>query len=124
MISSIVFANAVHVLGAYTAYLIAICNVESGMQNVHSWRDGGSPSFGVCQIKAKTAAWIAGHKNVTFNSLNVPSVNAYYAAKYLEFQMRRYPVPYRMDCAISAYNAGSCSMKNFKTYVRKVRMGL
>ncbi len=121
MISSLIFTTALPILGIYAHYLVAICTVESSLINSTRWHDGGSPSYGLCQVKARTANWVTGNTKLNFLSLINPVSNAYHASRYLEYLFKRYPVPYRIDCAISAYNAGNCSLKGFKTYVRRVR---
>jgi len=94
----------------------AICMVESqGNTLAYSPRDAGSPSYGVCQIKMKTAIWL-GFKGDEFELMK-PDVNAMYAAKYLQYHMHRYRT---LDEAISAYNAGHATDSN-QEYVMKVK---
>ena len=82
--------------------LRSVCYVESKHNpkalNKH---DGGSPSYGLCQIKFATAKHFGfrGSPSALFN----PYTNARYAARYLDYQYRRYGSWYR---AIAAYNKG------------------
>ena len=100
----------------------AICWVESNHRNVINKDDGGSPSYGICQIKLSTANWMhfkhkLGDKELTAEDLMKPEVNILYASLYLKYQLNRYDT---LRCAISAYNAGRCIKSNQKTYVKKV----
>lgn len=83
--------------------LLAICTHESNLQNVLVPHDMGSPSYGLCQVKANTA------KMLGFNGLPIglmdPTVNVKYAAKYLKMQLERYDNDWCM--ATAAYNSGT-----------------
>lgn len=93
----------------------AVCMVEStGNAEAYSPNDAGTPSYGLCQIKMKTARWL-GFKG-TEAELMHPEMNAYYCAKYLEYNIRRYAT---LEEAISAYNAGHAVDTNYE-YVEKV----
>jgi soluble lytic murein transglycosylase-like protein len=83
------------------AILIAICSHESGLKNIVSQYDGGSPSYGVCQMKYETASML-GYLGTPQGLMN-PRTNAKYAALYLKRQYERYNDWCR---AIAAYNAG------------------
>lgn len=101
--------------------LLAICTVESNLNphavNVH---DGGSASYGLCQLKVATAKQF--DKRASPEMLLEPKDNARIAALYLRFNIGRY---YTTQCAVASYNAGSCRrnesgvIRNIK-YVRKV----
>lgn len=82
--------------------LLAICTHETGLKNIVHHNDGGSSSYGICQIKAETA------RSLNFSGkdsdLMDPNVNAGYAAKYLLKQLDRYDGDWCM--ATAAYNAG------------------
>lgn len=98
--------------------LKALCYTESRLNpKVVNMYDGGSPSYGLCQIKAGTA------KSLGFNgrikSLYDPYVNAHLAAKYLRYQFDRYNGDWTK--AVAAYNRGHAGVKimNIK-YVNKV----
>lgn len=103
------------------ALLLAICTVESNLNphalNVH---DGGSASYGLCQLKVATAKQF--DSKATPEMLLDPKHNARIAALYLRFSMNRY---YTTQCAVASYNAGSCrrndngAIRNIR-YVRKV----
>ena len=100
----------------------AICWVESSHRNVVNKNDGGSPSYGVCQIKLDTANWMKELHRIPGYTLKpadlmVKEINIFYATLYFKYQLHRYG---QLSCAISAYNAGHCIKGNQKTYVRKV----
>lgn len=112
-------AQASHVA---PALLLALCTVESTLKpKAINHYDGGSASYGVCQIKLETAVVVSDVK--TTKQLMRPNINAKVAGLYLSKQLIRYN--YNLECAIAAYNAGSCRfnknglIKNRK-YVRKV----
>lgn len=109
-------------VGVCAAILHSICAIESGGRNVTSPHDGGSPSYGVCQIKLGTARLF--NPSVKASDLKDPYTNAYYAAMYLKKQQDRYNSEWK--CIIASYNAGSCFKKrNGKIanaqYVKKVQ---
>lgn len=83
--------------------LLAICMHESGLKNVEVPHDGGSPTYGICQVKLGTAQMI-GYKGTGKGLMN-PTENAKWAAEYLKWQMERYNGNYCK--AVSAYNAGT-----------------
>lgn len=97
--------------------LESICFVESryNINAVHK-DDGGTDSLGLCQIKLRTAKWL-GFKG-TERELMEPQANAYYAAKYLKYNLKRYHG--NMIQAVIAYNAGNANGKVFTSYSRKV----
>ena len=97
----------------------AICSTESDFRNVVNHDDGGSASYGICQIKAKTASWMTKKygQNYTSDLMNRKE-NFNVALMYYVYQLRRYNGDER--CAISAYNAGRCIKSNQNTYVSKV----
>lgn len=83
--------------------LNAICFVESRHNpNAINQYDGGSASYGLCQIKISTARFM-GFKGAVHSLFDV-TINTRLAAKYLHYQLTRY----RGDWikAISAYNRG------------------
>lgn len=80
-------------------------------------KDGGSPSYGLLQIKRKTARFLGYHG--TIRGLYDPYVNADLGAKYLSQQFKRYNRDWIK--AISAYNRGHASTLN-TGYVNKVFM--
>ena len=81
--------------------------------------DGGSLSHGVCQIKLSTALYmddVFKHKTrATALRLENPAVNAFYAAKYLKYQMTRYK---NLKLAIDAYNKHN-AVSAQSVYVKK-----
>jgi len=115
--------HAANLFNVSPALLIALCSVESDLRpNVINHDDGGSASYGMCQIKIRTARHINGPTYVT-DLLN-PEINAQVAAKYLRYQLVRYDGD--VSCALAAYNAGSCRFnKEGKiinaNYVKKVK---
>lgn len=98
--------------------LKAICQHESRLNpKALNKYDKGSPSYGLCQIKAATARYVgySGNARGLFN----PYTNAHYAARYLRYQLTRYDEDWVK--ATSAYNAGRAHkvIRNTK-YVRLV----
>jgi soluble lytic murein transglycosylase-like protein len=92
-------AKAAKVSGAL---LLAICTHESGLNNITVPHDGGSPSYGICQVKYDTAK-LMGFTGKP-EDLIIPKVNAKWAAAYLKYQEERYDGNW---CKIAAaYNAG------------------
>lgn len=84
--------------------LSAVCFVESTHRPyVLVRKDGRTPSHGLCQVKEETARFL-GFKGDT-RQLMDPKVNAYYAAKYLRYQLNRYHGDIRK--AVAAYNSGT-----------------
>jgi soluble lytic murein transglycosylase-like protein len=101
--------------------LLALCWNESsfrtkGMTHV----DGGTLSYGICQIKLDTAQYmdkVYKHKIlVTAIKLEDPKFNAFYAAKFLKFQFNRYDGNWML--AIDAYNKFNAIGINTK-YVKR-----
>lgn len=82
--------------------LLAICTHETGLKNTKLDYDGGSPTYGICQIKYGSAA-IVGYRGEP-EGLMDPKTNAKYAAKYLRYQYNRYYGNWLK--AVAAYNAG------------------
>jgi soluble lytic murein transglycosylase-like protein len=85
------------------ALLLAVCMHETGLVNVKVSSDGGSPTFGICQIKSGSAE-LVGYKGSPEELMN-PKTNVLYAAKYLKYQINRYDGD--LCKATAAYNAGS-----------------
>lgn len=83
--------------------LLAVCWTETNHRNVISFSDGGSPSYGVCQIKFQTARLV--DKKVHPSDLFHPYTNARLAGLYLRRQLGRYR--YNWGCASIAYNRGN-----------------
>lgn len=109
-------------VGVCAAMLYSICSVESSGKNVLRHNDGGSPSYGICQVKLNTARLF--NPDTTTEMLMTPEENILYAALYLKKQQARYP--HSADCVVASYNAGKCKrdtngkIKN-KDYVKKVK---
>ena len=102
--------------------LSALCYVESGHNpKAINHNDGGSPSFGKCQVKRDTAKLVMGK----YVNLMDERTNVMVAAKYLRRQYDRYG---NWDKAVLAYNAGkykqcgvqACNQK----YLNKVKTRL
>lgn len=100
----LVFAMASQSFDLPPGLLSALCYVEShhkrGSVNLD---DGGTPSLGICQIKASTA-YEMGYRGNVKTLVSEDTINAYYAAKYLSTQLELYDGDIRK--AVSAYNAG------------------
>lgn len=87
-----------------SSLLLAICTHESGgLKNVLVPHDHGTPTYGICQVKAGTAEMF-GYKNEGTGLMD-PATNAKYAALYLRYQLDRYDQDPCMS--VAAYNAGS-----------------
>jgi soluble lytic murein transglycosylase-like protein len=87
------------------AIMSAICNVESGGDSsAINVRDGGSPSYGYCQIKLETARQF-GFKGYASELWLKREVNYEFARRYFLYQYERYGK--NADLAIAAYNSGS-----------------
>ncbi len=108
---------AAKAVGLSPVVLLAICFQESSFRNVVSPEDGGSASFGVCQLKLNTAR--------EFNSELLPTqlldvaINSLLAAQYLKWQLERYDG--HLWCAVEAYNKGHAKNCSKASYVRKVK---
>ncbi len=98
------FATVTQTFALPPGLINAICYVESHHKpaaiNAH---DGGSASFGVCQIKLATARDL-GFGGTADELRRNDVINVYYAAKYLKQHSNKYNNDYRK--AVSAYNAG------------------
>jgi hypothetical protein len=99
--------------------VLAVCAVESGGNssaiNIH---DGGSPSYGDCQIKYSTAKELGYGGHISDLWLD-RETNRRYARLYLEKQYKRYGT---LEKAAAAYNTGSLKDGKIRNtrYVRKV----
>lgn len=103
-ILALMFINSTQVHQLPPGLLSALCWIESHHKvRAINLNDGGSPSFGVCQIKYETAQAL-GFKG-SIGQLRKPEYNVYWAGKYLRVQLDRYRGDPRK--AIAAYNAGS-----------------
>lgn len=95
--------------------LVAVCMVESsGNPKAIAVMDGKSDSYGLCQIKLRTAKYV-GFKG-SAQELMSADINALYAARYISYHLKRQK---NVNKAISAYNAGRPINSN-KKYVNKV----
>lgn len=116
-------ALAAQLSGVSPDTLTAICFQESSLRPktvVH--HDGGSASYGLCQVKFTTAREIFG--GITRTNLLDPFLNALVAGKYLNKLKTRYNG--NKDCAINSYNTGprktKCTKETSETkYVKAVR---
>jgi len=100
--STLILATAKKI-GVAGSLLLAICTQESGLNNVVVPHDGGSPSYGICQVKEGTARHM-GYKGHSKDLMD-PATNIKWAAIYLKFQLDRYDNDWCK--ATAAYNAGS-----------------
>lgn len=128
MLYTSVVIGAAKAVKVSASLLLAICNHESsGLKNVIAHNDGGSPSYGICQMKYETARMLGFEGQA--KDLMEPKTNALYAAKYLKYQMGRYDNQWCK--ATAAYNAGTYfeskvvpgKPRNLK-YVRRVQKQL
>lgn len=106
--------------------LLSTCQVETNLRNVIVKNDGGSPSYGICQVKLGTAKSIDPVANP--NKLMDPYYNALIAGKYIKRMIKRFD-GYTWK-AIGAYNAGPTKMSRWLdlygkpmniTYIEKVK---
>lgn len=98
-------------------WLLAVCWQESSFRTAGvSKLDGHTKSYGICQVKYETAQFmdkVFKHKVlVTKANLEDTYVNAFYAAKYLKYQLKRYKGDWKL--AADAYNKGNAVSKNTK----------
>ena len=99
---SIILAAA-KLVGVSGTLLLAVCQHESGnFTQDYTAMDGGSPSFGSCQIKYGTAKFL-GFKGKP-KDLMGPKTNSKYSALYLKYQQDRYGSDWVKLAA--SYNAG------------------
>lgn len=94
--------------------VLAICLAETNLRNVVNRMDGGSPSYGICQMKKSTAVWM--DPLATPVKLLDHNFNLETAKKYYVYQLSKYGSEAK---AISAYNAGRAITGN-TAYVRRV----
>ena len=96
--------------------LSSLCYIESthNINSIHI-NDGGSNSYGICQIKLGTAK----HFGFKGNSKQLmdPAVNIHYAAKYLSYQHKRYK---SITKAVIAYNRGNAKHLTKTSYSDRV----
>lgn len=96
--------------------LSAVCFVESSHNPTVIHKDDGlENSIGLCQVQVSTARMF-GYKGTASGLLN-PKTNAYYAAAYINHQLRRYKGD--LHKAIISYNSGHYVSANQK-YLNKV----
>lgn len=99
-----------------TIILLAICHVESsGNHKAVNISDGGSASYGYCQVKIQTARMLGfrGHiSDLWFKK----EVNREFGLKYLQYQNSRY---LSVEEIIAAYNAGSVKRNSRGEFVNK-----
>jgi soluble lytic murein transglycosylase-like protein len=108
----IAFIIAGALFGVDPQLIEGICYAESKHDvNAYVARDGGSASYGMCQIKLRTARGLG--FTGTAGQLREPSTNIFYATKYYRYLRGRYN-----SNAISSYNCGH-PCRN-KRYVNKV----
>lgn len=99
-----IILSAAKLVGVSGNLLLAICAHESlGFTQNYVAKDKGTPSYGSCQIKKKTAEFL-GYKGDP-NKLNNIEINSYWAARYLKYQQNRYGTNWIK--LTSSYNAGS-----------------
>ena len=102
-IVTLIFSTA-KVVGVSGSLLLSICLHESGGFKLnYAANDKGTPSHGVCQVKAATAAMF-GFKGDP-KKLNENHTSILYAARYLRFQQERYGDKDWL-MIVAAYNAG------------------
>lgn len=97
--------------------LESVCWVETKHNpNAIHRNDGVGDSIGLCQIKLKTSKWL-GYRGTAEGLLN-PKVNAYWAGKYLQYQIKRHNG--NTEKAVIAYNIGNAKGLTTTAYSVKV----
>lgn len=87
--------------------LQAVCKIESKyIVEAVNLDDNGSPSIGLCQVKEATARFM-GYSGPMDVLQTDAYTNAFYAAKYMRYQLNRYHND--QQCSVAAYNAGRCN---------------
>lgn len=97
--------------------LVSLCYVESLLNpDAPNPNDGGSPSYGLCQIKYRTARDMGfkGKRKELYN----PYINAIYAAKYLKSFKKSSKIDWIQ--AVAAYNCGHIPKNPITAYTTKV----
>ena len=116
---------AANFVGIQPEYLLALCHGESHFMTNVTHMDGGSLSFSVCQIKLETAQFMDKvyklHNPATAERLEDTRINAYYAAKFLKYQLDCYNGD--IDLAVDAYNKFRAVSRN-SVYVGKFHKSL
>lgn len=99
-----------------TGLLSSLCFVESRhIASIVHKDDGASNSYGVCQVKLETARYLG--FTGTQEELLKPENNIFYAAMYLNKQIRRYK---DVTKGIVAYNRGNSLRLTRSNYSDKV----
>jgi len=88
MTYTMIILNAAKAAKVSGSLLLAICTYETNLTNVTVYHDGGSPSYGICQVKFDTAKML-GYSGRPQDLVN-PITNAKWAALYLKYQEGRY----------------------------------
>lgn len=100
---TVIILAAAKKIGVSGSLLLAICTHESGLNNIYIHHDGGSPTYGICQIKYDTAKMIG--FTGPAEDLMIAETNAEWAAAYLKYQKERYDGDWVKSTA--AYNSGT-----------------
>lgn len=100
---TVIILAAAKKIGVSGSLLLAICSHESGLNNVYVHHDGGSPTYGICQIKYETAKMVGFTGEA--KELMDAEKNAKWAATYLKYQKSRYAGDWIKSTA--AYNSGT-----------------
>lgn len=113
----LIFLSNDKALNLPSGLLESICYIESRHNTtVIAHRDGGSDSYGICQIKLATARHL-GFKGAQ-KQLMEPEVNIHYAGKLLVHLIARYKGD--IVKAVVAYNMGSAKTFTRSKYSDKV----
>lgn len=119
----IVFSLVTQTFNLPAGLLSSVCYVESkhDVEAIHA-HDGGSDSIGLCQLKLSTARFL-GYQGSGRHLHQDPLVNAFYAGKYLRYQLNRYD--HDVLRATSAYNSGTYKLNQGgqpvnREYIRQV----
>ena len=114
-----IYREAAKTNGIHVGLLRAVCEIESkhNLKVKKVW-DGGSYSYGICQVKLGTAR-LMGFKGKEQQLID-PKTNINYAGKYLAYQLKRYKGDYKK--AIVSYNRGSYNKDEVIPYSGKVAL--
>lgn len=101
----------------YGWLLLAVCTVESNLNPalIHH-NDGGSSSYGLCQIKKYTAKTLGFTGN--YKELLNPYTNAYYSGLYLKQQLDKYQ---NVCHGVAAYNSGIYNESKYPKIPRNIK---
>jgi soluble lytic murein transglycosylase-like protein len=124
-----IITSAAHKADVPPHLLLAICWIETSyvQPKIPEPLDGKTPSYGICQVKLETAQFMDKtfrlRMSASVTRLRDPYVNAFYAAKYLKYQLKQYNGDWKKS--VAAYNQGSWDESSPNvTYVSKIEKAI